>query len=150
MKRPLGCAPPDHRLSPNRHHLLRSSTLRLSRPRCLNSTVGVAVVRRSSSHGFSTTYLLHRHRHCPPLTHSPNPEEGTTQSPPPHPTRPEKRGQIPHARLNRSYPGKWMMTGQTTIVAEVGWLAEMRGAKEIDTEVCWPAVMMEATVEIAW
>ena len=42
-----------------------------------------------------------------------------------------------------------MMTGETMIVAEVGWLAEMRGAKEIDTEVCWPAVMMVATVGIA-
>ena len=149
MKRLLGCAPPGHRQSLNRHHLLRSSTLRLSRSRCLNSIVGVAVVRRLSSHCFSTTCLPHRHRHCPPLTHSPNLEEGTTQSPPPHPTRPETRGQIPHARLNRSYPGKRMMTGETTIVAEVGWLAEMRGAKEIDTEVCWPAVMMVATVGIA-
>ena len=149
MKRPLGWAPPDHHQSWNRHHLLRSSTLRLSRSRCLNSTVGVAIVRRSSSHSFSTTYLPHRHRHCPPLTHSPNPEEGTTLCPPPHRTRPETRGQIPHATLNRSYPGKRMMTGETTIVAEVGWLAEMRGAKEIDIEVCWPAVMMVATVGIA-
>ena len=150
MKRPLGCVPPDHRQSSNHHPLLRSSTLRLSRSRCLSSTVGVAVVRRSSSHCFSTTYLPHRHRHCPLLTHSPDPEEGTTQSPPPYPTRPEKRGQIPHARLNRSYPAKWMITGETTIVVEVGWLAEMRGAKEIDTEVCWPAVMMVATAGIAW
>ena len=150
MKKPLGCAPPDHRQSPIRHHLLRSSTLRLSRSRCLNSTVGVAVVRRLSSHCFSTTHLPHRHHHCPPLTHSPNLEEGTTQSPPPHPTRLKTRGQIAHATLNRSYPEKPMTTGETTIVAEFGWLAEMRGAKEIDREVCWPAVMMVATVGIAW
>jgi hypothetical protein len=136
MKRPLG--------------YLRSSALRLSRPRCLISTVGVAVVRRLSSYCFSTTYLPHRHHHCPPSAHSPNHEEGTTQSPPPHPTRPETRGQIPHATLNKSYPGKPMTKGETTVDGEVGWLAHMRGAKEIDTQVCWPAVMMVATAGIAW
>ena len=150
MKRPLGCAPPDPRQSPYRHHLLRSSTLRLCRPRRLISTVGVAVVRRLSSHCFSTTYLPHHHHHCPPSTHSPNPEEGTTQSPPPHPTRPETRGQIPHATLNRSYPGKALTTRETTVDAEVGRLAEMRGAREIDRQDCWPAVMMVATEGIAW
>jgi hypothetical protein len=43
-----------------------------------------------------------------------------------------------------------MMTGETTVDGEVGWLAEMSGAKEIDRQACWPAVMMVATAGIAW
>jgi hypothetical protein len=43
-----------------------------------------------------------------------------------------------------------MTKGEITVDGEVGWLAEMRGAKEIGTQVCWPAVMMVATAGIAW
>jgi len=43
-----------------------------------------------------------------------------------------------------------MTTGETTVDVEVGWLAEMRRAREIDKQACWPAVMVVATVGIAW
>jgi len=39
-----------------------------------------------------------------------------------------------------------MTAGEAAVDAEVGWLVEMRGAGKIDRQVCWPVVIMVATV----